>query len=120
MVDGCVRLVMGDYRDHGLLQALAPEGAAKFLDGRGHDDTYWFRVWAMRGLLWSWDDSALDAVLAGTRDEAWRVRELAAKVVARNGVGDALPDLVRLRTDPVLRVRTAAARAVAALTTSGA
>ena len=98
-VDGCARLVRGDYTDAGLITALGREGAAKFFDGREHEDTYWFRVWGARGLLWAWDDSATPALLAAFGDEAWRVREMAAKVP---------------------RVRAAAQRAVARLTANTA
>jgi hypothetical protein len=52
-------------------------------------------------------------------DEAWRVREMAAKVVARHRVGDAFAAVSRLRSDQVPRVRAAAERAVVTLTASG-
>ena len=120
LIAGCTRLVLGDYDDVALITALAPEGSAKFFDGREHDDEYWFRVWGMRGLLWAWDDAGLLAVRAGVTDEAWRVREMAAKVVARHLVGDALNEMTALRDDPVPRVRAAAARARAGLTPAGA
>jgi hypothetical protein len=74
----------------------------------------------MRGLLWAWDDAALPALRTGVADDAWRVREMAAKVVARHLIGDALPLMTGLRDDPVPRVRAAADRAVAALTQAGA
>jgi hypothetical protein len=45
---------------------------------------------------------------------------MAAKVIARNLVGDALDDVASLREDPVRRVRVAAGRAVATLTAKGA
>ena len=51
VVDGCARLVRGDYTDAGLITALGREGAAKFFDGREHEDTYWFRVWGARGRI---------------------------------------------------------------------
>jgi len=70
--------------------------------------------------LWAWDDSALDAVSVALSDQAWRVREMAAKVVARHLLGDALPAVAELRDDPVPRVRAAANRAVARLTQAGA
>jgi hypothetical protein len=120
VVDGCARLICGDYTDTGLITALAPEGAAKFFDGRPHDDTYWFRVWGARGLLWAWDGSATAALATACRDEAWRVREMAARVVARHLIGDLLSAVADLRNDPVPRVRAAADRAVARLTGAGA
>jgi hypothetical protein len=124
VVEGCVRLIAGDYADTGLIMAVAGPGAAKFFDGRPHDDQYWFRVWGARGLLWAWDDSAGGAAAAAVTtalgDEAWRVREMAAKVVARHLVGDALPLVAALRDDPVPRVRAAAERAVTRLANAGA
>jgi hypothetical protein len=120
VVAGCERLARGDYGDTDLIVALAPEGSAKYFDGRPHDDVYWFRVWGMRGLLWAWDDSATPTVVTAMSDEAWRVRELAAKVVARHVIGDALPAVAALRADPIPRVRAAASRAVAALSYAGA
>ena len=120
VVAGCGRLVAGDYSDTGLIMALGGPGAAKFFDGRPHADRYWLRVWGIRGLLWAWDGSAADAVTAALRDESWRVREMAAKVVARHLLGEALPVVAELREDPVPRVRAAAGRAVTRLTRSGA
>jgi hypothetical protein len=52
-------------------------------------------------------------------DEAWRVREMAAKVVARHLVDPALPSVLELNEDPVARVRVAAHRAVVRLTSNG-
>jgi len=114
--DGCARLIAGDYDDTALIRALGGRGADKFFDGRPHADHYWFRVWGARGLLWAWDGSAFDAMTLALGDEAWRVREMAAKVVARHLLGEALPAVAALRTDPVPRVRAAAERAVALLT----
>lgn len=78
------------------------------------------RVWAARGLLWNWGDDALPAVMAALGDDAWRVREMAAKIVARHELGDGLRIVASLRHDPTPRVRTAAARAVVRLTETGA
>lgn len=120
LVAGCVRLVHGEEVDPALLLALGGPGARKFLDGGPRADTYWLRVWGLRGLLWSWDDAALPAVVLGLADGSWRVREMALRVVARHRLGDALPAVTPLRADEVQRVRTAAARAVAVLTAAGA
>jgi HEAT repeat protein len=72
-------------------------------------------VWAARGLLYAWDDRATAAILRATADDAWRVREMAAKVIPRHGVGDALSAVTELRNDHVPGVRSAAERAVAML-----
>lgn len=74
----------------------------------------WPRVWAARALLYVWDDLACDAVVAALEDEAWRVREMAAKVVRLRELPGAhlLPALLR---DPLPRVRVAGLRALAAV-----
>jgi hypothetical protein len=81
-------------------------------DGQAH----WLKVWAARGLLWAgpWDGEgrATDAVRGARRDGSWRVREMAAKVVARHAIDDLLDDVVALESDPVERVRAQATRAL--------
>jgi hypothetical protein len=110
---GCIGLLDGTGADDGLVIALGGPSAAYVLSGgEGGRDGYWPRVWAARGLLHAWADDATEAILAATTDEAWRVREMAAKVIARHQVGDALPTVAALTHDPVPRVRSAAERAV--------
>lgn len=118
VVASCVRLVEGAEVKADLLLALGGPGARKFLDGGEHADTYWLRVWGARGLLWAWDASATEAIRVALRDDAWRVREMAAKVVARHRVDDALDGVAVLVDDPVPRVRAVAARALVRLTGS--
>ena len=77
---------------------------------------YWLRVWALRGLLWNWDEVAGPEVCDALADPQWRVREMAARVVARHAIGDALPGIAALRMDPHPRVRAVAVRALARLT----
>ena len=115
----CLALLDGSL-DPERVWSLTPRGADKYLDGREHEDTYWFRVWALRGLLWSWDDRAVPAVCRALEDEAWRVREMAAKVVARHLVGDATEAVAARLDDPVPRVRGAAHRALVRLTAADA
>jgi hypothetical protein len=98
------------------LRGLVGPGAEKFLDGHPHDDTYWLRVWGARGLLWAWEPTATPAIAVSLGDDAWRVREMAAKVIARHLVADLLTQVADLSHDPVPRVRAAAARAVAQIT----
>ncbi|NJP32963.1 HEAT repeat domain-containing protein [Micromonospora thermarum] len=116
LVAGCCRLAAGQDVDDGLVVALGGPHARHVLAGGPHaDQEHRLRVWGLRGLLWVWDDTALDAVVAALGDPAWRVREMAVKVVARHRLGAPFPLVVALR-DPSARVRAAAARAVAALT----
>jgi HEAT repeat protein len=117
---GCVGLLTGSIDDPELLRCLGGPGADKFLDGARHDDTYWLRVWALRGLLWAWHRSATGPVCEALHDQSWRVREMAAKVVARHLVAEAFPAVTDLREDVVPRVRAAADRALVRLTRAGA
>jgi HEAT repeat protein len=98
--------------DGHIVYALGGPPARWAVDGGASGPDYWLRVWALRGLLWIWDDAATPAVVAALADEAWRVREAAAKVAARHTVEDALDALLTLRDDPVQRVRTTASRAI--------
>jgi HEAT repeat protein len=112
---------MGKGVDARLVLALAGPAARTVLDGESRADlSYWLRVWGARGLLWEWDESAAPALAAALADPAWRVREMAAKVVARHLLGDALAGVSILRDDPVPRVRAAATRAVVRLSQAGA
>lgn len=121
LVRGCVELLDGQEVDDGLIVVLGGEHGQYVLDGRdGGKAGYWPRVWAARGLLHAWDDLATAAITRACGDEAWRVREMAAKVIARHRVGDALDAVTGLRDDRVPRVRSAAGRAVTLLTASGA
>ena len=74
---------------------------------------YWPRVWAARGLIHAWDDSATAAIIHATRDSSWRVREMAAKAVARHHVREASQAMAELRNDEIPRVRAAAEKALA-------
>jgi hypothetical protein len=111
VVAGCVELLGGGDADAELILALGGPPARWVVTGEPSGPPYWLRVWALRGLLWAWEDVALPSVQASFDDEAWRVREMALKVVARHRLGDALSSVVALRDDPSARVRGAAARA---------
>ena len=132
LIAGCVALLAGnpdDVDDH-LITVLGGEAAAHVLDGgEGGRSGYWPRVWAARGLLHAWDERAdqaaevergIDAIIGALGDHAWRVREMAAKVVAAHRVGQALDAVAALRDDPIPRVRAAAERAIVLLTASSA
>lgn len=111
VVAACLDLLAGRDADPALVAALG--GPRAPLDAVA---PYWLRVWGLRGLLWEWDVRALPAVRGATGDDAWRVREMAAKVVARHRLDAALEEVVALQHDGVARVRVAAARAVRLLT----
>jgi HEAT repeat protein len=116
VVAGCVALLQGREADPQLILALGgrpARWAAGFDEPAG--PAYWLRVWAARGLLWAWNDNAKRSVLNALTDEAWRVREMAIRVVIRHHVREAVPIVERLRSDSNARVRTAAERAVAQL-----
>ena len=90
VVAGCVELLSGRDADDELVFAIGGPGAQSVLGG---GQRYWLRVWAMRALLYVWEDTARNVVLSGLADEAWRVREMAAKVSARRQLGEALTAL---------------------------
>ncbi|MCU1589386.1 MAG: hypothetical protein JWP11_642 [Frankiales bacterium] len=100
-IDPVMRAVFGDQHSPAWLKSEV--------------NRYWLRVWGARGLLWSWDPRAVPSVRTALGDEAWRVREMAAKVVARHRVDDLQPVVAGLVHDPVPRVRAAASRALALL-----
>ena len=76
------------------------------------DQEYWLRVWGARGLLWAGAEGAHGVLRDALRDESWRVREMACKVVARHLVEELLDDVAALDQDSNARVRGAARRAV--------
>jgi hypothetical protein len=132
LIAGCVALLGGrpDDVDDRLITVLGGEAAGQVLDGAaGGRSGYWPRVWAARALLHAWADPTTDpasatepdarrtaAIIGALADDAWRVREMAAKVVARHRVGGAFNAVAPLRDDPIPRVRAAAHRAVVLLT----
>jgi HEAT repeat protein len=121
LVSGCIDLLQGHHdADDALLLALGGPPAQAVLSGQaGGKAGYWPRVWAARGLLHAWDNHATAAIIQATTDDAWRVREMAAKVIARHRIGDAFTAVTELRNDQVPRVRAAAERAIVILTAGG-
>jgi len=116
VIAGCVSLLHGGEAEAELVEVLGGPQGPRYLDAPP-EQRYWLRVWGARGLLWAPCSSGTDeAVLAGLRDEHWRVREMALKVVARHRLDAAQPAVAELLTDEVARVRVAAARAVRLLT----
>lgn len=118
VVAGCVDLLTTGDADPDLILALGGPPARWVVTGEPSGPPYWLRVWALRGLLWAWDAEALSAVEVALHDEAWRVREMALKVVARHRLEDALTGAADLQDDPNARVRAAASRALVRLARS--
>lgn len=119
VVAGCVALLGGGDVDAELILAVGGPPARWVVTGEPSGPPYWLRVWALRGLLWAWDDVALESVEASLHDDAWRVREMALKVVARHRLDDVLATVAALQDDPVARVRAAASRALIRLAAGG-
>jgi HEAT repeat protein len=124
LVADCVALLHGRYSevDDRVIVALGGDhnGQMVLLGYNYGKAGYWPRVWAARGLLHAWEPAATEAIIHATADDAWRVREMAAKVIALYRVGEALDAVAALRTDSVPRVRAAAERAVRLLTADSA
>ena len=117
VVAGCIALLRRQEVDDDLVIALAgPASQVVFDDSPRQANQYWRRVWGARGLLHCYDCQADDALTAALSDEHWRVREMAAKVVAKHRVGTAFAAVAGLRDDPVPRVQAAAERATIILT----
>jgi hypothetical protein len=112
VIKDCMAILQGRHADDEVLRVLGGPSAENVLEGRyGGLDGYWPRVWAARGLLHVWDDAATDAIIDATAHSAWRVREMAAKVIARHHVSPAIDAVVALLDDENARVRAAANRA---------
>ncbi|MBG6135040.1 HEAT repeat domain-containing protein [Longispora fulva] len=109
LVDRCAALLRGGPADDPeLLAYLGGRGAQPLLDLDAL--VYWPAVWAARALLYAWHPTAASAVVAALGHDAWRVREMCAKVCALRELGEAADPLAAALADPVPRVRAAAAR----------
>ena len=118
VVGGCMSLLSGKRADAELIYALGGPPARWVFTGEAPGPDYWLRVWAVRGLLWAWDDAALTSIVTALSDDAWRVREMALRVVAKHRLSDAATAVASLRDDPNSRVASAASRTLARLHTS--
>ena len=63
VVAGCIKLLTGGEVDAELILALGGPPARWLVTGEPSGPSYWLRVWALRGLLWAWEDVALPSVL---------------------------------------------------------
>ncbi|GAA1001485.1 HEAT repeat domain-containing protein [Subtercola frigoramans] len=105
-------ILRGGYEGEDFLRVVGGPHAEGILTGA--PALYWPELWGARALLYVWDDSAAPAVLAALTNQSWRVREMAARVCATRSLGTP-DDFARLTTDEHARVRSAAARAIAAI-----
>jgi HEAT repeat protein len=119
VVDMCLTLLEGNTRYEMLPLPLSYLGGAHAISALDRDPRLaargqgaWPRVWAARGLRYVWLPYAEPGVVAALHDPAWRVREMAAKVVAQRELASAGDALVPLLTDGTSRVRVAAIRAI--------
>ena len=63
VIAGCVELLSGRDADAALICALGGPPARWVITGGTGGPDYWLRVWAARGLLHVYDDSAASAVV---------------------------------------------------------
>jgi HEAT repeat protein len=103
-------LLMGGNEGDEFLLYVGGRHAQGVLDGA--PPLYWPEVWGARALTFVWDASAASAVRRGLGDQAWRVREMCARVCFLRRLPET-EALTALLTDEVARVRSAAARALA-------
>jgi hypothetical protein len=114
VIHDCILLLDSKSVDPDFVRVLGGPPAEVILEGgAGGIEGYRPRVWAARGLLHIWDDSATTAIIAATSHERWRVREMSAKVIAAHNVRPAIDAVVALLDDENARVRAAARRAFA-------
>jgi hypothetical protein len=109
VVRRAISLLAGNNEGEDFLLFVGGEHARGILDGA--PVLYWPELWGTRALLYVWDDTAAEAVSAALANQAWRVREMGARVAAARGLPVSAV-LAGLLTDEVARVRAAAARAL--------
>ena len=112
VVERAIALLAGFNVGEEFLLVAGGTHAQGLLDGA--PPLYWPEVWGARVLLYAWNDTATDAVLAGLQNRAWRVREMCTRVAAARHL-PAAEYLRELLTDDTARVRAAAARALGEL-----
>jgi HEAT repeat protein len=120
LVEALIALLKGGELTAELGEVLAGPASRTVLAGRqGGPSGYWVRVWALRGLLYVVSARATAHVVAACADPAWRVREMALKVIAAHRLDDGLEAAAISQGDDVARVRAAASRALVRLVSAG-
>lgn len=111
VAQNAITLLRGKNAGKDFLLYAGGRHALGILDGA--PALYWPELWGARTLLHVWDESAAPYVVVGLSNQAWRVREMCARVVLLRELQVA-PKLTRLTTDENPRVRAAALNALAA------
>ncbi|HZK58822.1 MAG TPA: HEAT repeat domain-containing protein [Cryobacterium sp.] len=111
VIDNAIALLRAKNAGKDFLLYAGGRHALGILDGA--PALYWPELWGARTLLYVWSEAAAPYVVVGLTNQAWRIREMCAKVILLRGLQVA-PKLVRLTTDEVPRVRAAALHALAA------
>lgn len=119
VIDTCLALLRGETAYDSLPVALTFLGGAGAIGQlsrgdlavRGQD--HWPRMWGARALRYVWLPRAEPGIVGALADPSWRVREMAAKVVAQRRCGSAAKPLESLLGAELPRVQVAALRALA-------
>ena len=106
VVDRCEELLSGIATDN---DPRYPDIA--WLKGHINWPAHWSRVWGARGLLHIGPPARPTLVVDALTDDAWRVREMVLKVIARHEFDDPSERVAERLEDPVERVRQQAMRA---------
>lgn len=115
VVERALALMAGKYVGDDFLLYVGGRHAQGLLDGA--PALYWPELWGARALLHVWEPDAASAVREGLDNQAWRIREMCARVFLERGLPLA-PQMRSLVSDEVPRVRIAALRALAAAGTA--
>ncbi|MFT4234407.1 MAG: HEAT repeat domain-containing protein, partial [Microbacterium sp.] len=105
VIDWCEQLLTGAVTDD---DPSYPD--ISWLKGTIGWPDHWRRVWGARGLLHVGPPAHPEIVIGALDDGAWRVREMALKVIARHGLD--LDGVTALVSDENERVRLQALRAL--------
>jgi len=114
LMDRCGRLYREmDWGDEPeLMSFVAGAAGPRWVELGFGTQSYFVRTWALRAMLYAWDESASTTVIDALEDEHWRPREMALKVVAKRLIDGDVDAVARLQDDPVPRVQAAASRAL--------
>lgn len=112
VIENAVALLRAKNAGKDFLLYAGGRHALGILDGA--PALYWPELWGARVFLHVWDEAlAAPYVVVGLTNQAWRVREMCARVVLARGL-EVAPKLVKMLEDDVARVRSAGLRALAA------